>query len=174
MELHDVPANVRLQGAVVVRQVGQGHGPGADGATARTSGADPPRPGDLGRRRRLRRADCLHFSSRLLDSNNSFIRYGVLPQFVVLARVSPLFQLFCCVLGTSGVALVSSLWVLHFLGSSFGNDFLGFRRNKGILLWPSDATSPLSLKNDQISRKSRDRIGCPLKASKTPVSWTRT
>ena len=72
MELHDVPANVRLQGAVVVRQIGQGHGPGADGATARTSGADPPRPGDLG----LRRADCLH-SSRFSTRTPLFVTVSI-------------------------------------------------------------------------------------------------
>ena len=63
----------------------------------------------------------------VLDSN-SFIRYGkycrVLPQVSCSARVSPLFQLFCCVLGTSGVALVSvwgccTFWVLR-SGTIFG------------------------------------------------------
>ena len=58
------------------------------------------------------------------------------------------------------------VWVVHFLGTSFGNDFLGFRRNKGILLWQSDATSILiwflNPEKTKISRKSRDRIGCTL------------
>ena len=50
-----------------------------------------------------------------------------------------------------------SLGVLHFLGSSFGNDFWGFRRNKGILLWASDATSILIRNKDfpEISRSDR-------------------
>ena len=83
----------------------------------------------------------------------------------MLARVSPLFQLFCCVLGASGVALLSSLGVLHFLGSSFGNDFLGFRRNKGILLRPSDATSILSYPKKQRFRSEISRsMSAPPKA----------
>ena len=166
MELHDVPANVRLQGAVVVRQIGQGHGPGADGATARTSGADPPRPGDLGRRR-LRRADCLH-SSRFSTRTPLFVTVSIAAYCrrcrarSCVAAVPTVLLCAWDVWGCLGV----QFWVLHFLGTLFGNDFLGFRRNKGILLRQSDATSILiwflNPEKTKISRKSRDRIGCTL------------
>ena len=159
MELHDVPANVRLQGAVVVRQIGQGHGPGADGATARTSGADPPRPGDLG----LRRADCLH-SSRFSTRTPLFVTVSIAAYCrrcrarLVCRRCSN-----CSVVCWGRLGLPwCPVWVVHFLGTSFGNDFLGFRRNKGILLRQSDATSILiwflNPEKTKISRKSRDRM----------------
>lgn len=169
MELHDVPANVRLQGAVVVRQVGQGHGPGADGATARTSGADPPRPGDLGRRR-LRRADCLH-SSRFSTRTPLFVTVSIAAycSLVCRARSCVAAVLLCAgdVWGCLGVQSgCCTFWVLR-SGTIFWV-FVAIRE-----FYSGLATPPQSYLNQnkdfpektKISRKSRDRIRsdrCPL------------
>ena len=162
MELHDVPANVRLQGAVVVRQIGQGHGPGADGATARTSGADPPRPGDLGRRR-LRRADCLH-SSRFSTRTPLFVTVSIAAYCrrcrarLVCRRCSNCSVVCWGRLGLPWCPVLGGALFGNFVRERFFGSFVAIRE-----FYSGLATPPQPYpEKTKISRKSRDRIGCTL------------
>ena len=161
MELHDVPANVRLQGAVVVRQIGQGHGPGADGATARTSGADPPRPGDLGRRR-LRRADCLH-SSRFSTRTPLFVTVSIAAycrSCRARSCVAAVPTVLLCAGDVWGCLGVQSGWCTFWVLRS-GTIFWVFVAIREFYSGRATPPQPYPEKT-KISRKSRDRIGCTL------------